>query len=73
MDDCNRSLDTPFGSAEAFLDHKRSFHGLPERDLVQIKRFLDEGLDEASDESSSSLRSSHTVAGQGPSKRVRVA
>jgi hypothetical protein len=70
MDDCARSQDTSFGTGEAFLDHIAGFHRTPERDLIQIKRCLDE-VDAAS--SSRNCPISPTEQSQRPSKRVRVA
>jgi hypothetical protein len=70
MGDCFRSQDDGFGSNEAFLDHLRAFHGITERNFVQIKRCLDEAELE---NSNANPPISSFGAIQRPSKRVRVA
>jgi hypothetical protein len=70
MGDCFRSQNASFDSNEAFLDHIRACHSVPERSLIKMKRCLDEAEEEIS---SVNPPTSSSEASQSPAKRVKVA
>jgi hypothetical protein len=83
---CSLDQETRFGSDVAFIDHLRSDHDYPERDLVQLKLCLDQGLEAVAEEEEACIeRQQHEEEelnrdiedsliddGSAPSKRVRV-